>query len=171
MRVRRILLSPTGQSGRERLERLHRWPKLREPFLGQVVVIWSGEHEAWWRANGGGYTTVEAEAGLYSFEDAWRRSQHCGPEKCIQYHLMGVRLATDLPLVAWELEVNGHSCVVYAASAAKAKWRAVKSYWEAYDRRDGWPPISIARAPFYDRAFKYLDGAGPHTPEHVRSLC
>lgn len=33
--------------------------------MADVVKIWSFEHDAWWRADSCGYTTEEAEAGLY----------------------------------------------------------------------------------------------------------
>lgn len=35
-----------------------------------LVKIWSFEHDAWWRPNSQGYTTSEAEAGLYEREEA-----------------------------------------------------------------------------------------------------
>lgn len=38
------------------------------------------------------------------------------------------------PSVAWEVEINYMSCIVFAATKAKAKWLAVKSYWDAYSR-------------------------------------
>ncbi len=33
-------------------------------------VIWSNEHRAWWRANGGGYTQNVERAGRYTRDDA-----------------------------------------------------------------------------------------------------
>jgi hypothetical protein len=33
-------------------------------------LIWSNEHEAWWRPNGNGYTMLRAEAGEYGFAKA-----------------------------------------------------------------------------------------------------
>ncbi len=47
-------------------------------------IIWSGEHRAYWRANGAGYTVVESEAGHYTQEEAERVTKHCGPEKMIE---------------------------------------------------------------------------------------
>lgn len=35
-------------------------------------VIYSREHNAWWRAGGAGYTRFPAEAGLYTLEEAFR---------------------------------------------------------------------------------------------------
>lgn len=54
-------------------------------FVGRKVRIWSDEHNAWWRAEGHGYTTVLERAGLYEFEDARRRVWGCGPEKKIVF--------------------------------------------------------------------------------------
>ena len=47
------------------------------------VVIWSGEHRAWWNPGGNGYTDDIKEAGQFSAKDAWRRVAHCSPEKRI----------------------------------------------------------------------------------------
>ena len=49
-----------------------------------VVVIWSGEHRAWWRANKRGYTTDPATAGRYTLPEAVYETNHCGPEKKIR---------------------------------------------------------------------------------------
>ena len=76
-----------------------------------------------------------------------------------------------VPLFAWEVEINYMSCVVFAPTRAKAKWLAVKAYWDAYSRTLGWPNISIARRPAYDHfPFKH-DGPKAYTPEYVRELC
>lgn len=55
----------------------------REHGLKQVV-IWSGEHGAYWRPNRAGYTTDSADAGRYHRDDAIRIISGCGPEKKIQ---------------------------------------------------------------------------------------
>jgi len=47
------------------------------------VLIWSNEHQAWWRSNGRGYTNQLSEAGIYDINDAWSKVAHCGPEKAI----------------------------------------------------------------------------------------
>lgn len=47
-------------------------------------LIWSGEHNAYWRPDGAGYTTRIRDAGRYSLEDAKKRTNHCGPEKRIE---------------------------------------------------------------------------------------
>lgn len=33
-------------------------------------LIWSHEHQAWWRANAQGYTTYRKDAGRYSWAEA-----------------------------------------------------------------------------------------------------
>lgn len=43
------------------------FPKDQNKFL-----IWSGSHEAWWKAYGMGYTTDRDEAGIYTSEDLAR---------------------------------------------------------------------------------------------------
>ncbi len=48
------------------------------------VVIWSGEHLAYWKPNCCGYVTIVEEAGVYSREDAIACTRNCGPEKKIE---------------------------------------------------------------------------------------
>ncbi len=68
--------------------------------------------------------------------------------------------------LAWEVEINYMSCVVFAATKSKAKWIAVKAYWEAYGRRKNWPHCTVARRPYYD---KFPGEAGrAYSPEYVR---
>lgn len=73
-----------GCNGGEKLERLLRWPSLIRRCT-PTVRIWSGEHGLYWRANAGGYTAIESEAGIYPIEDALRRTRHAGPEKLINF--------------------------------------------------------------------------------------
>lgn len=73
------------------------------------------------------------------------------------------------PSVAWEVEINYMTCIVFAATKAKAKWLAVKSYWDAYSRNGSWPHTSVARRPQYDR-FPYRERKA-YSPEYVRDLC
>ena len=55
------------------------------------------------------------------------------------------------PLLAYRVEIEGSHCICFAASAAKARWIAVKSYWEAgYGRKGVWPRPTAARCPIYD---------------------
>jgi hypothetical protein len=49
-----------------------------------AVLIWSGEHHAYWRPKGGGYTTDVLAAGAYPRGDADKTVAHCGPEKKIK---------------------------------------------------------------------------------------
>lgn len=53
------------------------------------------------------------------------------------------------PLLAWLVEIHAMTCIVFAATKAKAKWLAVKAYWDAYSR-DGWPRPTAGRAERYD---------------------
>lgn len=59
--------------------------RTKAKLSGKQVRIWSGEHHAWWRPEGEGYTDHKEAAGIWLFEDAYRRTDHCGPEKRIVY--------------------------------------------------------------------------------------
>lgn len=62
-------------------------PRKQEGFAGKPVHIWSGEHGAWWRPEARGYTCDRTQAGVYAFEEAFRSTFHCGPEKRIAFVL------------------------------------------------------------------------------------
>ena len=62
-----------------------RKPSAADRFVGYNVHIWSGEWSAYWRSDGSGYTNDVVDAGVYSWDDAWRRTSHCGPEKKIEF--------------------------------------------------------------------------------------
>lgn len=55
------------------------------------VRIWSAEHNAWWRAEGKGYTLQRDEAGVYDLNDAWAHIRHLGPEKKVVMEDVDVR--------------------------------------------------------------------------------
>jgi hypothetical protein len=83
---------------------------------------------------------------------------------------MGADENKDFPAcVAWEVEINYLSCVAFAPTKAKARWLAIKAYWDAYSRTKGWPNTSIARRPQWDRLPHFTRKA--YSPEYVRDLC
>ena len=51
------------------------------------VYIYSDEqcHQAYWRPNGSGYTNRIGAVGIFTGEDAWKKTKHCGDEKHIEY--------------------------------------------------------------------------------------
>lgn len=71
----------------ESLERIKAHPQLVEAWLDQKVRIWSDEHKAYWR-DPSGYTPYPAQAGVFPFPEAWKKTRHCGPEKKIFYKLV-----------------------------------------------------------------------------------
>ncbi|RVT91438.1 hypothetical protein EOD42_22545 [Rhodovarius crocodyli] len=63
--------------------------RTRVKLAGRLVRIWSGEHRAYWRDGGHGYTdNRRVEAWLLPFEDAYARVKHCGPEKRIAFEVV-----------------------------------------------------------------------------------
>ncbi len=58
-------------------------PAVEARFRQAPLRIWSGEHGAWWRPDGAGYTINPSHAGLYTLEEAKALTGHCGREKRI----------------------------------------------------------------------------------------
>jgi hypothetical protein len=56
------------------------------PLRGKTVLIWSGEHNAYWGPERRGYYD-KPQAGRYTFLNAHLSTRHCGPEKRIAYEL------------------------------------------------------------------------------------
>lgn len=59
--------------------------RTKAKMAGKQVMIWSGEHHAFWRDGGCGYVEGKDGAWVLPFEDAFRTTNHCGPEKRIVY--------------------------------------------------------------------------------------
>ena len=56
--------------------------------IGAKVYIYSGYNNAYWRANGAGYTTIMSEVGVYDIEEAWRRVCHISVDKKISFEFV-----------------------------------------------------------------------------------
>lgn len=50
-----------------------------------LCLIWSGEHNAYWRPGAAGYTVRASGAGIYTRTNAEALTSHCGPEKKIEF--------------------------------------------------------------------------------------
>lgn len=50
--------------------------------------------------------------------------------------------------IAWRVTVNKIKLIVFSETESKAKWKAAKTL-----DGDGWPSISIERAPEYDKSY------------------
>ncbi len=46
--------------------------------MSENFLIWSNEHEAWWRPNSAGYTTFLERAGRYTKDEALRICRSAG---------------------------------------------------------------------------------------------
>jgi hypothetical protein len=62
-------------------------PDVRLADGRKKVRIWSGEHRRYWRPNAAGYTLWGEDAGVYTLNEAWRLTSHCGPEKGINFEM------------------------------------------------------------------------------------
>ena len=70
------------------LSAINRRPSLKAKLAGRKVYIWSGRHQAWWAPEGHGYVRPRDRAGVFDFEDAWRRSSHASPENQVAYEFV-----------------------------------------------------------------------------------
>lgn len=56
------------------------------------------------------------------------------------------------PTPAWIVTINSDKdCVAFAPTRDKAKWKAVRAYWDAYGK-NGWPTVTARREPRFDRS-------------------
>lgn len=70
------------------LEHLKRFPssiRTKEWQALSQVRIYSMEHHAYWGPNRSGYYTDGLAAGIYTFNEAYEATNHCGPEKGITF--------------------------------------------------------------------------------------
>ena len=79
----RYINSMKRYNDRETLERLKRWPHLAIRF--PHVRIYSAQWGMFWRGKGNGYTENAEESDILDIGIAVARTNHCGPEKQIQY--------------------------------------------------------------------------------------
>jgi len=74
--------------------------------------------------------------------------------------------STDL--LAWSVEIDSMSCIVFAATRSKAQWIAVKGYRDAGFGRPGeWPRAKAVRAERYDASALRDQGPRGWTEEYV----
>jgi hypothetical protein len=75
-------------------------------------------------------------------------------------------------VLAFEVEVDRVSSIVFAATEKSARMKAVLAYWEVgYGRQGEWPPgVRSRRRPFYDRSPQRLQHPGKcWREEYVRA--
>ena len=99
------------------------------------VLIWSGEHSAYWRPGASGYTIHPEAAGLYTRETAERITRHCGPEK-------GIRIDAVQPGSAHDLAERARALLESYSGMAAPDWQrdeaaALEEALQAWDARHG----------------------------------
>lgn len=73
-------------------------------------------------------------------------------------------------LLAWTVEIHSMTCVVFAATKAKAQWIATKSYWDAYGNNGQWPRAKAWRAECYDKSvLRFHEHQRAWSEDHVLS--
>lgn len=60
-------------------------PTIVAAFAADTCLIWSSEHQSYWRAHGHGYVTADYDAGRFTLAEAFRRTKHCDPSKGIMF--------------------------------------------------------------------------------------
>lgn len=69
--------------------------------------------------------------------------------------------------VAWMVEIQDRTCIVFASTKAKAQWIATSGYWEAYGKNMGWPRAVAWRAKVYDRCVLRHGNVRAYSEERV----
>lgn len=73
--------------------------------------------------------------------------------------------------VAWEVTIYDMTAIVFATTAPKARWIAVRGYWEAgYGRRGMWPSAKARRCERHDNSPLRDCPPQPWTPSYVEEL-
>lgn len=98
------------------------------------VLIWSGEHGAYWRPNSCGYTTLPAEAGRWTLAEAYFQTKHCGPEKSISFQPIDY-LLLDLPLPT---SVNALFVEAAGRKKGRGQQRVKTADYKAWIDAAGW---------------------------------
>lgn len=98
------------------------------------VVIWSGEHRAYWVAGANGYTTGVEYAGRWTLAEAYFQTKHCGPEKLISFQPIDyIRL--DLPLPT---SVNGLFVEAAGRKRGEGRQRVKTREYKSWIDAAGW---------------------------------
>ena len=63
--------------------------KAREKLAKERVLIYSREHQAYWRRSGQGYTDKRKDAGLFTFARAWELVHDLDKSKGIELEISG----------------------------------------------------------------------------------
>lgn len=70
--------------------------------------------------------------------------------------------------VAWSIDLNDMSCIVFAPTSAKARYIAVRGYWDAYGKRKGeWPRATAKREPRFDKSAVLFPQNIPYSRDYV----
>lgn len=72
--------------------------------------------------------------------------------------------------LAFEVTISDMCCIVFSETPAKARWQAVKSYWDAgYGRNGVWPRPAAARVPRLDGSPLRNERQKAWVPEYAES--
>lgn len=90
-------------------------PAVQARFEATPILIYSGEHGAYWRPDCAGYIRSPEGAGRYSLREAIDATRHCGPEKRISFERTPAMTPSPAPprrrpmaeTFAWLIEAPG----------------------------------------------------------------
>lgn len=97
--------------------------------MSDLVVIYSGERDAYWRPKAAGYDNLFG-AGVYTREEAERLTRSCGPEKMVQIRSLEevkkwieVRPGTVLELFVPQGEIiQGYAALASDFEEERMRW-------------------------------------------------
>jgi hypothetical protein len=75
-------------------------------------------------------------------------------------------------MLAWGVEINSMSSIVFAETLPKARYIAVRGYWAAFGQRKGeWPRAVGWREPRFDLSSLIAQGKqGPFCRDYVEGI-
>lgn len=75
------------------------------------------------------------------------------------------------PRLAFEVDIQFMRCIVFAATPAKARWIAVRSFWDAgYGCKGQWPNAKAVRVPRLDASSLREREAKAWVPEYAENM-
>ena len=91
---------------RYRLDAVRGDPRIQAKLVGSKICIYTRQTMMWWRSHSWGYTGLFSDAGVYDFEDAFRRVAHL-PSNGLEFIVVQRAKKSRQVAVQTHGEING----------------------------------------------------------------